>query len=52
MTLRGTLAAQQKLKKSEKEIDKKIDKMSIYDKFGQMKGAQREEFEKKIEKKR
>ena len=39
------------LKKSEKEIDKKIDKMSIYDIFGQMKGAQREEFVKKIEKK-
>ena len=39
------------LKKSEEEIDKKIDKMSIYDIFGQMKGAQREELVKKIEKK-
>ena len=49
-TANASQAASQ-LKKSEKEIDKKIDKMSIYDIFGQMKGAQREEFVKKIEKK-
>lgn len=48
-TANASQAASQ-LKKSEKEIDKKIDKMSIYDIFGQMKGAQREEFVKKIEK--
>ena len=49
-TANASQAASQ-LKKSEKEIDKKIDKMSIYDIFGQMKGAQREELVKKIEKK-